>query len=401
MRPLLRHALPLLLLIPLVAGDAPAGPAPGHHRDLTTPDGRYHYNLFIPGRHAAEPEARLPTLWLSSPVGNPGTFDLHDWAERNGVIIVGFKDSKNGLPDAEIRAIQDAVRMAVKSTLRVHPCLNFAAGISGGANCSMFLVNRHPDEFAGVLMICMSGIPKAKHHSCGWIHGAKDDVIGVGGVWSSHEAMTKAGRPCTIVVNRSRQHTPGSREEKEVHLDYALAVARLTHPQLSKEEIKAAYLALDADLTAAATLADPAARMARIEFLARLPNAAKCPAYPAALAAWGAAAVAGVSAAPTAPERFERLMRLAAHPLVAGLDSAGKRTCAALRAELGKDPVALAHWDAVGTYDKLFEMEQRAGLDPAKLGILQDGFRQLAEKHPTHPCGLKAAKDVERLDKYR
>ena len=178
----------------------------------------------------------FPVLYLSSPTGSPGTFDLHHWAEERGVIIVGINDSKNGQTYPQQEAIQEAVLTTATRRLHAHPHLNFAAGISGGGRSSLALVARRPKQFAGVLLQCMSG-SFTKHIAVSWIHGAKDAEVGVGGVWSGYDKLARSGR-CTVEVNRSRKHTPGSRDEKEHAMEHMLWWGRLTHPGLSKDEKK-------------------------------------------------------------------------------------------------------------------------------------------------------------------
>lgn len=391
----MRCLLLALAALTLAAGEAQLGP--GHHRRLPCPGTAYTIDILVPASYAVDGTARLPALWLSSPVGNPGTDDLQDWAQREGVALVSFNDSKNGLQMDEVVRIQEAGLATARGLVRLHPHLNLAEGTSGGANCSVALTERRPLEFCGVLLQCMSGSTSAQHHALAWIHGAKDPTIGVEGVWASYEAARQARRPVWIEVNRGRKHTPGSKDEKEAAVDLILWAGRLTHPKLARDELAAHGRLLVAAIDAAIALAEPAARRRRCEFLLGLLGADKAPNAAAAVKAWGEARLAEIDAE-AAPGR--QLWLLGGF----GRDALAKRLPPEVRAAaktrldaLRKDPAAVKGAAAEEEWQTLFEEEKRVGLDRGRLEALRQKFAAFAAKHPGHPKA--AAGDADRLAK--
>lgn len=388
--------LVLAAIAMLAAGEDALGP--GRHRGMPCAGGDWTIDILVPATY--RPESPVPCLWISSPVGNPGTDDLQDWAERECVAIVSINASRNGMPWTEIERIQDAALRTARARVQLHPHLNLAEGVSGGASASVRLAERNADAFCGVLLQCMSGMPAPQHMAIAWIHGAKDDVIGVGGTWMSYERAQAAKRPCSIVVNRSRKHTPGSKDEKERAVDLILWAGRLTHPKLGRDELKRHHQALDAAMQAAAAIPDPGQRRARCQFLGGLPNADKAPSFPALVAAWGAARLAEVDAETDPGRKLYLLGELAPHAWAARLPADAKADAKKRSDPLRADAAAVASARIEQTYWTLWREEQRAGLDRAKIAELQRKFATLAADAPEHPRGKAAAGDAKRLEKH-
>lgn len=379
-----------------MAADADALTA-GRHRKL--PAGEWTWDAFVPSSYRADGTDQYPVLYLSSPTSNPGTFDLHDWAERRGVIIVSINDSENG-QSGELQArIQEAVLAAARARLRTHPSLNFAAGISGGARASLALAGRRPAEFAGVLLQCMSGVPSADHIGVSWIHGAKDDVIGVEGVWSGYDRLARSGR-ATVVVNRSRKHTPGSKDEKEAAMEHLLWWGRMTHPGISRDERAVFAGMLNDAMVAACEITDLERRIKRIAFLAKIPHAKRAPAFDAMVAAWSAAWMQRIEGTSDVGQQLEWLMAMGEDPLARGIDRDTKRRCKELMRPLQRDEAAVAHYRCVTGWRELFRQEQRAGLNSGALQACQRGFAELAAAFPDHPMGQYAGRDARRLARH-
>jgi len=59
---------------------------PGRHRKIPCEGAPYTYGLYVPASYAEATERKFPCLSLSSPTSNPGTFDLHRWAEEHDVL---------------------------------------------------------------------------------------------------------------------------------------------------------------------------------------------------------------------------------------------------------------------------------------------------------------------------
>ena len=99
-------------------------------------------------------------------------------------------------------------------------------------------------------------------------------------------------------------------------------------------------------------------------------------------------------------ERLEYLMTMGQHPFAKKIDRETKKRCAELLKPLKKDQAAIAHYECVTTWRKLFNQEKRAGLNNSDLADCQKGFAALAAKFPDHPMGKYAAKDASRLAKH-
>jgi hypothetical protein len=93
-----------ILLVLLHCSIAPAVEqlAPGLHRRQACAGGSWTCDILVP----AAAEGALPGLFLSSPGGNPDVGRWKPWADRNGFLIVGLNDSRNGIDEEIIARMQ-------------------------------------------------------------------------------------------------------------------------------------------------------------------------------------------------------------------------------------------------------------------------------------------------------
>jgi hypothetical protein len=129
----------------------------GLHNDQKVPETEWTFDAYIPKGYAAHPTRKYPTLFLSSPVGNPGVKPWVSFAEENDFVIVAINNSNNGISFNIIDVIQDKTLAAVNDVIRVHPVLRYSSGCSGGGWCSIRLAMRNPKNWAGVQISGHSG----------------------------------------------------------------------------------------------------------------------------------------------------------------------------------------------------------------------------------------------------
>ncbi len=374
--------------------------APGRHRRVKCPGSSYTYDVRIPAAYATDRTATFPVLFFCSPNGGGNTYGMDRWAERSGVILVTINDSKNGQTlDIWSRA-QDAVVEAVESTLRVHPCLRFSMGLSGGGMAAMHLANRMGEKHAGVCMLAHSGNGRDRgletHIAVAFVHGEKDNVHPASAARSVERSLRSRGHQTRIHVG-DWGHNSGSLEWRERFMDWMLEVARLTHPGLSDAEKRKALEQIRKRIESLDEIADPAERLSAAEALMELPGSDRWPETPRLRAAWFAARFEQAQAMADAVARHDALTDFSLDPRLKSCAPADRRRLSnTLRKMRMKSPVK-EEWKARRLYEQVAAFEEKAGKSRLRLVQAARTFQSLAKRYRGTVYGRKAREAAERI----
>ncbi len=242
---------------------------PGWNKGIVEQDTTW--DCFLPTIYASSPQSRFPVLFTSSPGGNPGAHGLEAWAERRGVIVVAINDSRNGPVENNIHA-QALVWEAAEKQLRLHPCLRYAMGQSGGGAASVALVKKHPDQFAGVLVNVHSAGGLPKHVAAVYVGGLTDTTHPCSAVRGTAMALTAAGNSVWYIEDPGTHDTAvHSGERAEPLMDWLLFGTCMSHPKLDAASRTEGAARISKELTDIAALTDHPAQITRYESLMRLP----------------------------------------------------------------------------------------------------------------------------------
>ncbi len=118
---------------------------------------KFTMDVYLPMAYSAYPEALFPYLTICMPVFDPGFLGFERWAEKRNVVLIVMNAVSNGTYKRN-GVVQDAVLDTMWKTMRLHPRLGFATGVSGGARTSWEMLSRYPRHFAGVLMMAFAGL---------------------------------------------------------------------------------------------------------------------------------------------------------------------------------------------------------------------------------------------------
>jgi predicted esterase len=374
---------------------------PGAHKRLPcagTP--AWTYDLYLPKAYGTETERRFPVLWLSSPGANPGFMQLEEWADRNDTILCAINDTKNGMSFPDIFKVQDDVMKTVEDSVRIHSCLRFSIGMSGGAWCSMHIANRYPEKHAGVVMMGHSGngtICK-KHISVAFIHGDKDNVHPLSAVEGAYAGFKSRGNPVRDLVVPGRGHESGTKDEIIGMLNWMLGAQKLTNPYLPPKEKTDALAAMKQRMSACAAISDPQARNDEAIALLDLPDVERLPEYRTLLAASFNARMDLALAKSGSIDQLDALLELKASvapPRI--MASAEQARLTKELASLQKMPELKSEFEAFALYDRVAKFELTANKVKAKLMQAQQGYESCAAKYGETRFGKRAAEAAKRL----
>ncbi len=361
------------------------------------PAGSYTWSCYLPKAYAEKPEARFPVVYLSSPGGNPGNWDLEKWAERNGVIIIGINESKNG-PWEIIREAQAAVLPASEAALRLHPALRYAMGTSGGGAASIELIRSSPERFAGVLVNVHSAGPPAKHVACVYIGGETDTTHPIGAVRATAAAAKSQGNPVRFVADPGDHNSACHYGERaEPYLDWLLLSTCIQHPNLTPTELAEGSARIKAELDAIATVSDAAKRLTRCETLLDIPPIALDKRLgPVLRKTWIDTAMSSVGGGdPMATHAI--LMRVSEHPQFGSVDKKDGKALLAALADLRKEEPMKSEWAALQAYRMVEQAEKKAGNTKGALGEVVKSYVAIARKYPTTSAGKDADASAKRV----
>lgn len=378
-------------------------PEPGLHEKInciTRPTESY--ALFVPQAHAKYPERQLPLLIVHNPGGNvhKDVKRYQQWAEANDVLIVGIYRIRNGMPDHHKYPIQDHVLKSLAQTnVRFHPVLKFTIGMSGGSADGFRWVRRKPDIFAGAVMQGASTSldnERYKHLILAYLHGAKDEWSVRGIYQKSEPAAERLGRPTKILIERDRKHEWAPQAQQEAVLTWMLHLAMLTHPKIDADQRQMYQQRIDARMTEAAKIDQPAERRAALETWLELP-VADLPSFDAAMRAWVAAIEATLPDADQPIQRHVHLRQALAAPPAKHLADDVRQRWQAQADRLAQQDAVADDWRWRTRYDELVEQEKRAGLAVEQLQPVAAGFEQLATDAAGTDWADRAAADAAKL----
>jgi len=356
------------------------------------------YDCFLPKAYFDEPSRRFPVLYASTPYGNPGAYGLENWAERRGIVVIGLTDSKNEISWDAIDAIQVAIWAHAEKTLRLHSCLRYACGQSGGGAASVRLIAKHPDQFAGVLVnvhSATSGLPK--HLAAVYNGGLADTTHSIGAVKSAADACRSMGMQVWYNADPGNHDTAVAMGKKaEPFMDWLLFSTCLSHPKLDKAGVAEGIARIEAELASIAAL-KPGDRGGRYATLLRIPSIALDKKVgPGLRAAWAQAAIeATVGAEPLAAH--DALLEVAEHEMFAGVDAKLRKDIGDQLRALRKDEPVKSAWAAHQALIATEAAETKARSQRGALADVLKQFAAIAKKWPDTPAGKVAAAGVERV----
>lgn len=396
-----QHAAPMLrplLLALLTACCLAADPAHGANRRLPCTGSEETYDLYLPKAYAEEPERRFPVLFISDPGGNPNWRGLEDWAERQGVVMATINGSKNG-PWEPIHAAQKAVTETVFATYRIHPCLRFSMGFSGGAWASAVLAGKFKDDWAGVVM-CGSGWgskdAKAKHIMIGYHMGTEEKVMPIERAREALKTDREAGH-LVRGIERPVGHVWGDTAELAELLDWMLEHQRLAHPRLSAEDKAAGAARIRVLAASAAAVAEPAPRREACERLLAIEAAAALPELKPVREAWLGAVLAGTDDGADPVAAWRSLDQAARSPWGLAVAGAPRKELQKRVEALQRKPPVKAEIDAAKALEPVKAAEVKMGSAKGAIQQVLAGYQAIAKRWGDTEAGRTAAAAAERL----
>ena len=386
----------ILMLLALAAVASALDLRTGWNRKIAESDTTW--DCYVPTGYLEATDSRFPVLYTSSPGGNPSAFGLEAWADRRGVLVVAINDSKNG-PWEPILHAQDLVWTAAERELRLHPCLRYATGMSGGGAASVALIKKHPDQFAGVLVNVHSAGGLPRHIAAVYVGGLADTTHPCAAVRGTAEGLKSSGNQVWYIEDPGDHDTAVHVGERAMPLmDWLLFATCANHPRLDPAGRTAGAARIDGELAAIAALPDAAARLPRCETLLRLPLLLADKTLGRKLVAtWGDAVLAAAAAAATPGEAHRLLTRFTEHALFPVIDPKQRKDIAERLKVLRKDEPGKGEWQAWQGLRKAETAEKKAGA--TKAGLEEAGmiFLTIATKWPDTWAGGEAKAAVQRI----
>jgi hypothetical protein len=374
---------------------------PGAHKRLPCDGNKeWTWDVYVPKAYAEKKDKKFPVVWCCGAGGNPGFWQLEQWAEKNEVLLVAMNDPQNGLAFDVIWKMQDDVIATAGAKLRLHPCLRFSTGNSGGAGQALFIANRHPDQHAGVVMQIHSGLGTScpKHISVAFIAGEADDVHPIWAIREAYRRFQRSGNPVRILTVPGRGHENAKPEELIDMMDWMYNYQRVAHPKLPPEDKAAVKKEIVERIKACGGIQTPAARLSEAETLMDMPDVDKLPDFKMLVLTWFKASRELAEAKTDAAEKHEDLFMLVDNPRSRLVPAAETQAVIKLLTELRKDPTVRTEWTALQIYARIQKMEAAAGQKASELKMAADGYRALAQKYPNTRAGKDAAEDANRME---
>ncbi len=388
---------PAALIVTLVSASlAPDEMTPGVHKNIPC-DGnsKWSWNVYIPDAYGEKKEKKFPVVWCSTATEKASFWKLERWADENEALLISFNNTKNGMSFPEIGKVQDDVIATAEKKLRLHPCLRFSTGASGGAAMSLYLASRHGDKHAGVVMQIHSiEFPIEKHISVAYICGGNDKNIPASSVRAAYQNLKNRGNPVRCLIVPSRGHKHATLEELTTDLSWMFNWQRLTHPKLSADDKKAVMEEVNERAAACVKNADPQTRLDEAKELLALPNAERMKVYKTLLQAWFTA-TAKLAKAKDPAEEHEDLFFLATDARSRLVPSAEVQKVKKRLDELRRDEAIKKEYTALKLYLQAKKLEESAGSNPRRRKQAQATYKMIAQKYPDTRAGKLAAEAAE------
>ena len=282
--------------ISLYADDKPT--SPGVHKKNKCANGsQYTFDVYIPKAYGEKSDKHFPVLYLSSPTANPGFLKLEKWAEENEFLLITLNESKNGIPNKVLYAIQKDV-LSSTDYLRKHHCLQFATGFSGSAWASVDLANHYPKQIAGIFMNCHSGngtYLQNKGQSVALVSGKTDNTHSASAVESAYKYYKSKGFH-TQYENLEMGHTWAPLDKFIENLNFLYNYQKFANKNLTDEEVNEAYTLLEKEeLVEIANLKNKESAMSKLQSFMGIPKLMKSQLGGKIYSEWGNAALAYVN----------------------------------------------------------------------------------------------------------
>ncbi len=195
----------VLLLAVCLSTQAPAQDkiAPGQVTTVSCKhDASQRYACYVPSKYSKA--KKWPILYCFSPGANGMAFVtlFKDVCERNGWIVVGSNNARNG-PGGPIEAATKAMWKDTHTRFSINDKRCYSSGFSGGSGMAFNMAKAYSDHFAGVIPMAVAGswarslpdIPK--HVSVYFIIGDRDMVAHVK---KTAEALKQKGNKTEVNV---------------------------------------------------------------------------------------------------------------------------------------------------------------------------------------------------------
>lgn len=386
------HAMRYFLVWLLAVVGIAAEPVPGTSKGLPCPGTDESYDLFLPRLYVDEAGRRFPVLFVSDPGGRPHWHGLEPWAERQGVVMVAINGSRNG-PWVPILAAQKAITETVFAAYRIHPCLRFAMGFSGGAWASTVLAARFKHDWAGVVL-CGSGHAlrdiQAKHVLLGYHMGTQEKTYPIERA-RRDLAVDREGGFAVRGIEREVGHVWAGTAELEELLDWMLEHQRLAHPRLPPAERRANLERLAARAEAAAGLPEASARRQELERLLAIAAAGTQPEMKPAREAWLAALLASVDDQADPIAAWRVLSRASASPWLAGIAGPARKDLGQRIEALQRRKEVKPEAEAAKAIAQVAAVEARKAASASARQQLIANYQAIAKRWP----GTAAAADAQ------
>jgi len=378
----------------LTQGDEGGKWKPGLQAKVPTSEG-FDVGLFIPDAYAQEATRKFPLIYMHAPDGKPNPATFKDWANRNGVILVGINGAENG-PNEPIVARQNAAIKFVEKELRVSDCLRFSMGMSGAAMMSWLLCHYNRGKHAGILMMGQAGFEELplppKHIAIAYIHGDQEPNNPF--IVDEIKRLKKAGNPVREIV-RPGGHIAGEHSDQVEMLTWLFNLERLTHPKRSPEEIQEAKKEAVKRIEALAGISDAAARLREAEELLSIPDVEKWPEAKTLAAVWYKAALDKAAGVNDPLEKNDLLTEISQSPRLKLVPPADARQVTAMLTGLRRDPAVKKEHEAGQMLQQIAALEAQAKTKSSWQQV-SDGYTALKMRFPGTRAAAKAEEGIKR-----
>ncbi|MHC5067825.1 MAG: hypothetical protein ACYTF0_04480 [Planctomycetota bacterium] len=362
---------------------------PGLHTDIAcVTDRAYSYDLLLPDAYAEEPDRDFPVFFLSSPGGNPSVKRYRDWANSHDFIVVALNESKNG-PWKPIIDNQDHTLASLKhSGVRMHPCLKYAGGTSGGAWASIRFLQRYPQEFAGVIISAHSGSGDhvAPHHAVYIYAGRNDQTHGFNHVRQAIGHYQSAGNPLRTEIH-DNGHKGADHTQMMAIIEWLHQETLFTHPALSRDDLLANLDLIKNEIDALSTAGDHSTTQAAAERYLAIAAVAKSPLAEPLAASWHESVQAQAQSSDDS-ERFWLLYHASEQPWFKLVDKEDQRAISKEVKTLCRQRI---YKDEIKAYQAYRKIETLAASGKHDDGTITKAYQQLASKMPDTRYGQLAA----------
>jgi hypothetical protein len=378
------------LLLSILAGAFAAEPlGEGLHENQVVPETPWTFDAYIPKDYKAHAERKYPTLFLSSPGGNPGVKSWRAFAEEHDFVIVSMNNTKNGMSWADIDVVQDKTLAAITDVIRVHPVLRYSSGTSGGGWCSIRLAMRNPKNWASVQISAHSGNGDVAGDgiAIGMYSGREDKVHPFKSQESVSELYKAKGNPIRFIAHDGG-HEQGELQKILIPLVlFCYEQTLLGSPYLSKDERAESAIILQEKIDESLKLSDPEKRRLALERYFSFVGFSQTPLMKGLAPTWlKSVRESGEAAQDKISQHFLYGMAMT-HPYFTAVSKEDKKALQDAQKLLQKDPALKDEVKALQVLVKLLAAEQAGTKDIKKIATIKEGYQYLSDKFAATKAG--------------